>query len=54
MENKGKCKTCRHYGFWQIIQQPYGYSGYIPCLNCKEWLKPQDNYEPNEEQSQSQ
>lgn len=42
-----KCKTCVHYGQYQMITGgAYSYSGQIYCLNCQEWNKPQDNYEP--------
>ncbi len=41
-----KCESCVNYSFYQMIQQPYGYTGVIPCLSCEEWLKPLNNYKP--------
>ena len=41
------CKTCRHYGFYQMITNgPYGYAGEIPCVTCRHFSVAQDNYEP--------
>lgn len=41
------CKTCRHYGFYQMITGgPYGYAGPIPCANCSRFSWDNDNYEP--------
>lgn len=41
------CKTCRHYGFYQMITSgPYGYAGPIPCNTCSRFSMTEDNYEP--------
>lgn len=43
MENL--CKTCVHYGFYRMITEGmYGYSGHIPCANCKHFSWVQDCY----------
>ena len=42
-----KCKRCRHYSLYKMITEgPYGYSGPIPCQNCKHFSCVQDNFEP--------
>lgn len=41
-----KCKTCRHYQMWLMIQKPYHYCGEIPCTTCVHFNQPHDNYEP--------
>jgi len=41
-----KCNSCRHYGFYQMIQAPYGYRGEIPCLTCSRFSPTTDNFEP--------
>lgn len=42
-----KCKTCRHYGFYQMITNgPYGYAGTIPCTGCVHFSFDTDHYEP--------
>lgn len=44
-----KCRTCRHYGFYQMIpNEAYEYAGEIPCLSCSQFTMAQDNYEPVE------
>lgn len=40
------CKNCLNYGFREMISKPYGYSGKIPCLNCKHFSFQEDNFVP--------
>ena len=42
------CKTCRYWGFREMLQKPYSYSGDIPCLRCKRFCELQDLYEGSE------
>jgi len=40
------CNGCRHYGFYQMIQGTYTYSGEIPCLSCRRFEVKVDRFEP--------
>ena len=42
----GKCSTCIHRNFREMIKHPYGYSGNIPCLTCIHYSFYEDNYCP--------
>ena len=41
-----ECLTCFHRGFREMIKQPYGYAGEIPCLTCSRFCFVEDKYEP--------
>jgi hypothetical protein len=39
-----KCTTCLHRGFRDMMRQPYGYAGPIPCSTCRHFSYEEDNY----------
>ena len=45
------CRNCLHYQLFKMISgnQPYGYSGDIPCLRCKWFGKANDEFVPIKE-----
>lgn len=42
------CKECGSYELKKMVNsgKPFGYSGEIPCLNCKRYEEKEDNYTP--------
>ena len=42
------CGDCIYNSLHQMIDsnQPYGYSGDIPCLRCIRWVKLRDEFVP--------
>jgi len=42
---RSKCPDCVHSGLREMIKQPYGYGGDIPCLRCSGYVAVEDLFE---------
>jgi hypothetical protein len=40
------CKTCGHYSLYKMLMsnEPWGYTGELPCLRCFRYQKPNDEH----------